>query len=212
MKLIVPAYFYPGVIWDTLLSSKLDAISDVIINPKNGSGKFDLEYLRLCTRLRKAGVGIFGYVSTRYGKRPISEIREDIESYAWWYGVWSIFLDEVASGKDMLSFYRGLYDSINGKVVLNHGIVPHEDYLDAGDVLVVGEDEPSKLKDKKPIWVRDNRAKICQIVVNCPAKDMPFALAKVSATARYVYITNDVEPNPYDTLPKYWNELVKAMN
>lgn len=209
VELILPAYFDAKAIWDTVLASNLRKIAHVIINPNSGPGQsFDHEYRKLCTRLRKAGVNIRGYVSTRWGKRPSSEILEDIETYARWYGVNDMFLDEAAADEDMLPVYKDIYDEVNGLVVLNPGVVPHKGYLDAGDVIVVFESDVSKLKGlPMPAWVSANRDKMCYIVMNCPAAAMPPALKKVSANARYVYITN----GKYDVLPKYWNELLKAV-
>lgn len=210
-ELLIPAYFDPSSPeWVKFFSSNHGKSYNVIINPNSGPGSFDHEYLKLCTRLRKLGVNILGYVSTRWGKRPTEEILEEVETYHKWYGVCNIFLDEAATGEDMLPVYKDIYDAINGLVVLNPGVVPHKGYLDAGDVIVVFESDVAKLKGlKMPPWVSANREKMSAIVLNCPAKDMPFALTKVSAWARSCYITDD--KGHFDRLPKYWNELLRAV-
>lgn len=208
-ELLIPAYFDAKAIWDTVLGSNLDKLGGVIINPNSGPGQsFDHEYLKLCTRLRKARVNVLGYVSTRWGERPTEEILEEIETYAKWYGVNDMFLDEAATGEEMLSVYKDIYESINGLVVLNPGVVPHKGYLDVGDVIVVFESDVAKLKGlKMPAWVSANRDKMCYIVMNCPTTAMPSALKKASINARYVYITN----GKYDVLPKYWSALLRAI-
>lgn len=211
MKIIVPAYFYPGPIWDTLLASDLSVISDVIINPNSGpGGAVDLEYAKLCVRLRKKGVGILGYVSTQWARRSWADVMADVAEYRHLYGIQNIFLDEAATSQFHLNFYRELYEKIQGKVVLNHGTIPDERYFAVGDVLVIFESDRAKhAAETFPSWLKNHQAKTCQIVTGCGAREMKKVLAKVSRDSAYGYITDDVESNPYDALPSYWKVLVK---
>ena len=111
-----------------------------------------------------------------------------------------------------MTYYLKLYNTIQGKVVLNHGHVPDESYTSAGDVLVIFEsDYQTHLAKEFPLWVKKSpRNKKCQIITACgPPTQMKRALGKSAITSGYVYITDDVEPNPYDVLPSYWERLLK---
>jgi hypothetical protein len=62
MKVIVPAYFYPGAIWDTLLQSNPEVVSDVIINPDSGPGdQINDDYAKVVRQCKKRGIGVLGY-------------------------------------------------------------------------------------------------------------------------------------------------------
>ena len=212
MKVIVPAYFYPGPIWDTLLQSNEEVVSDVIINPDSGPGdQINDDYTKVVRQCKKRGIGVLGYVATSYGKKRIQGAIQEIDKFFRWYAVDGIFLDEAASQPEDVTYYLTLYSSIQGKVVLNHGTVPDESYTSAGDVLVIFEsDFQTHRAQEFPLWVKKSpRNKKCQIVTACGAKQMKNALRKSAVNSGYVYITDDVEPNPYDVLPSYWETLLK---
>lgn len=215
MKILCPSYFYPGPIWDTLIKSNSEV--SAIINPNSGVGdSFNEDYFKLCVGLRKARVGISGYISTKYGKRLLAEVEEEIIRYAAWYGVNDIFVDEASSELLLIRYYTRLYERIRGIAILNHGTIPDEAYLQCGDILVIFESTYAKhALVKFPQWLkRHPKNRFCQIVHSCP--DWPRAkraLAKASETSEFVYVTDDTEvpdDNPYDVLPTYWNKELKA--
>lgn len=214
MKILVPSYFYPGPIWDTLIKGSNGEVS-AVINPHNGSGDTrNDDYRTLCVRLRKAGIVVLGYVSTKYGKRALWDIEEELENYSLWYGVNDIFVDEAASDMFNLAYYNQLYGVIRGLVVLNHGTIPDESYLQCGDILVIFESTYAKHTTAKfPHWMKQHpKNRFCQIVHSCP--DWPRAkraLAKAGETSGFVYVTDDTEidGNPYDVLPTYFAKELK---
>lgn len=217
MRIILPSYFYAtDPAWDTLIKSNNGQVL-VVLNPHNGPGEsVDENYLKLCTRLRKARIGMMGYVATGWGKRHTSDVTNDIESWNARYGLRDIFFDEVETGLDKLEYYKNLYNWVDGLVVLNHGAIPDEAYLQCGDILVIFESTYAKHSLVKfPNWMRRHRKKrFCQIIHSAP--DWPMAkraLAKASETSEFVYVTDDTEvpdDNPYDLLPTYWNKELKA--
>lgn len=196
-----------------------DSISDVIINPDNGPGteaeqgpgtNTHTDYQNIVTQCKKKGIGVLGYVATGYAKKDPEFVYSEINTYFSWYAVDGIFLDEVPGEEKHLTYYLDLYEAIQGKVVLNHGTLPHQGYLLVGDVLTVFESSAQQHAQRKfPAWVKKNRSKIYQIVIDCRSSNRKQVLKKVAECADYVYITNDVEPNPYDVLPDYWDVFVK---
>jgi hypothetical protein len=70
------------------------------MNPSNGPGKsIDPNYVTAVKTVDSAGTGflVFGYVYTRYGKRPLSSVEADVNKYKSWYNVDGIFVDQTAS-------------------------------------------------------------------------------------------------------------------
>lgn len=220
MKIIVPAYFYPGAFWKILLESNPDVVRDVIINPASGPGtQPDPAYRDVVKRCHQNGFGVLGYVATTYGAKYGRAVRDEIQRYYDWYAPTGIFLDEVSSELSEVNYYKEIGGFIRGKVVLNHGTIPHEDYFLAGDVLVIFESDASKhAAIRFPAWLKKYRNQSCQIVIGCGVKketalrrvsDMKAALKKAASWSEYIYITDDVEPNPYDVLPSFWRQEVE---
>lgn len=213
MKLIVPSYFYPGPIWDALIKSSSGEVL-VVLNVHNGPGRSkDEHYRKLCTRLRKARIGVLGYVSTTWGARDYLDVGNDIALWEGRYGVRDIFFDEAASLPDKLEYFKNLYNRVDGLVVLNHGVIPDEAYLQCGDILVVFESTYAKhALVKFPHWMkRHPKNRFCQLVLACPdEKRMKRAMAKIGETSGFAYITEDIEPNPWDKLPDFWAKELKA--
>ena len=217
MKLIIPAYFYPGPIWDQLWQAPAGVIAQVIINPNSGPGSaLNPDYVRVVRQCKKKGIGILGYVATTYGKKTLAAVMSEVNHYYDWYAPTGIFFDEVASAPELIDYYRTLYDVIPGLVVLNPGCVPDESYFEAGDIVVIFE---SKRKHAAaaaefPEWLKPrlkrHRSKTCQIALECTAREMPATLKRIAKLSEYAYVTDDLEPNPYDKLPSYWTKLVKG--
>jgi Spherulation-specific family 4. len=215
MKLLIPSYFAPDhPDWDKVVAGLGEDCGECIINPDSGPG-FDLDraYLDLCVRLRKAGIGILGYVYTHYGERNGGEVMSDIKDYSDRYGINNIFLDEASSEPGDVKFYTDLYELIQGKVVLNHGTAPDKKYLDAGDVLVIFEGYYQAHRTAKfPEWVSMcPKSRFAQIVYGATSiADMDASLARIRKTSGYCYVTDDFGDNPYDRLPSYFAKELKA--
>ena len=213
MKIIIPAYIYPeiGSQWDIILNSSSSIVSDVIFNPDSGpSGQIISDYVEIVSRLKKKNIGTLGYVATTYGKKPISETLHEIEKYFEWYSVDGIFFDETASDEENLPYYKELYKEVKGKVILNHGIVPYEGYMDASDVMVIFESGYQKhVTEKFPLWLKKYpKNKKYQIIHSCKSTQMQSALIKCNYTSGYTYITD----GSYSVLPTYYKNLMKQVS
>eukprot|EP01111_Echinosteliopsis_oligospora_P011082 TRINITY_DN3565_c0_g1_i1.p1 TRINITY_DN3565_c0_g1~~TRINITY_DN3565_c0_g1_i1.p1 ORF type:complete len:155 (+),score=33.10 TRINITY_DN3565_c0_g1_i1:222-686(+) len=129
MKIAIPTYYYPGCAdWSKALSDS--STKYVIINPNSGSGtKIDPNYVNQTKEAQSLQINVLGYVHTSYGKRPIEEVKADIDRYYDWYHVSGIFLDEAPtsdSPSSLVLYMKSLYDHIKAKstndaVILNPG-------------------------------------------------------------------------------------------
>jgi hypothetical protein len=237
---LVPAYFYPtwwiGSPWDDLNAAAARIPVEAIMNPDSGPGNMaNSDYQHAVGALQAAGGRVIGYVATGYGSRTAGEILGEVSSYLDWYGVDGIFLDEMGNQSGDLD-YVALYTSIKAMgadlhVVGNPGIpfVQVEAYLEAADTLVIFEGpltnaDPNGASFREfpdrgpyaglPLWFTDLcPSRLANIVFDVPTRlNMLAALPKaVCLHAGYVYLTDDQLPNPYDTLPSYWDLEVDAI-
>jgi Spherulation-specific family 4 len=169
-------------------------------------------YQATLKRARAAGITLAGYVNTDYTRRPVTAVEADVRHYQSWYGVTSIFLDEVSSGRAGLPYYRQLARYIHGanpgsKVVLNPGTYPDEQYLNVGDIVNVYENTYANyVRLDVPSWVHNFPAsKFAYTVYDAGRAQLTPAIAlALSRHAGYVYVTSGSGTNPYGALPSYW--------
>jgi hypothetical protein len=170
LKMLVPAYFYPGGSgakhWDALIEAASEVEVVAIANPENGPGrKSSADYKRYIEKTVAHGATVLGYVSTDYGRVPLKKIQEDIHKWLNWYApVSGFFFDEQfpddknKQAVDMISHYRAIFDYARqqvakktcggGLIISNPGAVCSERYLTEAkaDVLCLYED-PEKREE-----------------------------------------------------------------
>lgn len=221
-KMVIPSYFYPGPLWNQAIAASL-TVETMIMNPASGPGaSSNSDYVAAVNNAQAAGIKVIGYVHTSYGSRDAAVVKSEIDSYKVWYGVSGIFLDEVASDAALLPYYQDLADYIRVTagvlVMLNPGTIPAEGYMNVGDAVVVFEGTYNTYKTWiKPSWVNNYPASKFVHLVHAASGATAMRNAIKLAHQRNagnVYVTNDVLPNPWDSLPTYWsaelNELKKS--
>jgi len=225
VRISIPAYFYPGSIWDQAISGA-PATAFMTMNPSNGVGEsIDSEYVEVVANAQQAGVMVLGYVYTDYGNRSSSIVKSEIDQYKEWYHIDGIFLDEVSSHSEDLPYYQDLYDYILSTpagnpmgtfVKINPGTVPDEEYMQVADIVVVFEDDFSSYETRTfPDWILTNypSTRFEHLVINTPPDKFLHAwdLSR-ERNAAWVYITDDDLDNPWDSLPSYWDDEVTKSN
>jgi Spherulation-specific family 4 len=223
LQLGIPAYADPDVVpelWAGVLSSPTGSI--VIVNPDSGSGRVrDPRYAALVLSARRAGLRVFGYVDTDYGKRPTDEVTEDVARYLSWYGVDGVFFDQVSSGLAELTHYRSLTDAVRSLrlcVALNCGVGEiHSGYGEIADILCVFEGTGEAYADATfPAWMSgpSRSARLWHLVYDVPDQQgMREALARAAARpCDVVFVTDGSGPNPWDGLPHYWASEVAIVS
>jgi hypothetical protein len=214
----LPAYFSPGPAWSAVAGGA-PVVRYVIANPVSGPGStVDPAYSSVVAAASAAGVEVLGYVSTRWGTRPLGAVLQEIEHYQAWYGIAGVFVDEAASSTSELPYYRQLALAVRraagGPVALNPGTVPDESYAEVADLLVVFEGSYADYRRWAPPPWQDGypRERFWHLVYATPADDLRAALtAAEGRSAGVVYITDDVLDNPWDRLPSYWWEALEAV-
>jgi hypothetical protein len=220
--LMVPAYFYPGALWDKLNWTAGRCPVIAIMNPNSGPDvSVNSDYTAAVTAFNQAGGRTIGYVYTSYGARDIAAAKADIDRYFSFYPVSGIFLDEMANDATIahLDYYSSLYQYIHAKgtnllVAGNPGINTLESYLarPCADVLVTYESASGYSTYQADAWTTNHLARhFCHLPYSVPtATVMSNCLDLASArNAGWVYVTDDGGSNPYDSLPAYWTNEVE---
>jgi hypothetical protein len=228
LQALIPLYIYPQVIngrsnWLPMVEAARKIPVVAIINPNSGpGGKPNSDYTQGLNLLQKGGVKTIGYVATNYGKRPIEQVKTDIDLYNAHFNVQGIFLDEGASSSQQLNYYDEIYRYIKSKnklqqVVVNPGTQLDEAYFSKSvtDQAVIFENfgrewptyQPSTYASK---YSRQRFALMLHGVVD-RAKMQSYIELAVKRNIGYVYITSDTDSNPWDSLPSYWSAEVETI-
>jgi len=228
LAFLVPAYFYPSgagnAFWETLNNAATRVPLVAIMNPNSGPGSSaDTNYRRVTTALRAAGGRVIGYVHTSYADRALGDVKSDVDRYLSFYTVDGFFVDEMDNRNLAASYayYADLYQFIKAKdarytVVGNPGTTTQEEYLarPCADTLVTFEHNTGYITYVPDRWV-----------TNYPANrfaHLPYAVASSATMTNYIqlararhagfiFVTDDVLPNPWDTLPAYWENEVSLL-
>jgi len=208
--LLIPLYSYPGCQWDSLVSvrSLYPSINIIIIaNPANGPGSsVDDTYKTYIQKMRDNGIGVLGYVWTDYGKRNATDVERDIDNWLSWYNVTGIFFDGVNLSAADESYYRDLVtylkdNSTSYMAVGNPGYNNDStlsDYTDIFDVLVIYDN--SGYPTSWPMSA--NSSRLGALVYNVSSFNSG-DFADLKGEAKYLYVTDDTPPNPWDQLSSY---------
>ncbi len=231
LRILVPAYFYPGGAglqeWDRLIEAASRVPIVAIVNPESGPGTApDRHYAAIVSRAKAAGVEVIGYVNTEYGKRPRPEIEADIDRWVRFYpDIQGIFFDAQASAAEHVHLYAALRTFVRQEIreavsITNPGTICAEEYFarSAVDVAVVFENHEGFETFELPAWARnyqDRQFAAIPYAVKSAEHMKDDARLAVLKGIRYLYVTDDVLPNPWDRLPYYWDaevEFVKRVN
>lgn len=222
LGLLVPAYFYPGPTdrhWPALALAAKRVPVTVIVNPASGPGiAIDPAYTQAIDHVRIAGAKVIGYVHISYGRRPIEQVRADIDRYREFYDLDGIFIDEMASGgsQEIVHYQAGLIAQIRSaspewSIVVNPGVTPDAVHLGKGRAdLIVSFENTAAQWPADPAQTVTFDAPLAHLVhTTGDEKTMRAIIAGASdAGIQSVYVTDDTMENPWDTLPSWWMSMV----
>lgn len=220
LGIAVPAYVDPKNTdyWQALIDGA-PQVGNVIVNPNSGPGASKSDrHVELIRNLQDAGIRVLGYVMTGWGDRDPEAVAMEVDRWREWYGVDNIFLDEAASEPgeiDTYADYTAKVHESGGIAVLNPGIVPDRGYFEFADAVVTFEDPFNAYFTAKepPEWLATyNDTEVWHIVSGAPQDRLGDVLSRAREQgAEHIYVTNDEEPNPYDSLPEYWPATLNSV-
>ena len=217
--IIVPLYTYPGGTWDTVVKTKNNhpAVPIVaIVNPASGPGASkDSNYVSGIAQLKAAGVVVIGYVSTAYTSRSLAAVKGDIDKWGSWYGVDGIFFDEQTNWAGGESYYTQAGDYAESKglgfTVGNPGANSLPSYLSTVDVVLIYESPGLPNLSDYVLWgssAKDQLGMIPFSVSSLPTSWLKGATGFIG----WIYVTSDGLPNPWDSLPTYFDDMAALLD
>lgn len=226
LRVLVPAYFYPvpGSPWNRLNAAALAHPQRVfaIGNPASGPGaSVDPSYTSAFASFRASGGKLLGYVATGYGTRPQALVLADLDQWIQFYPIDGFFFDEMDNVPGAHeNYYRRLYARAeqlipNGFVVGNPGVSTSPGYLGTraravSDALCITETSANFLNWQPDPWVLAlRRQHFYALPYGVSASSWtPVVQHAFARNIGWIYVTDDVLPNPWDTLPSYFEALL----
>ena len=191
----------------------------VTVNVNSGpDSSLNTDYVQGLTDLYAAGqvnnnLTILGYVFTSYGARNIATVETDIDNWVSFYGTWvdGIFLDEMDNITGHETYYTNIttYAKVTKGLTMvwgNPGTATIAGYVGTVDTIMVYEDSTfpsSATMNTRTFNGAFNRNNFAAIVHSQPDLNSKSITDSMSPYVGYLYITNDVMSNPYDTLASY---------
>ena len=204
-----------------------------VIHRAHDSGKKVLGYVDT-GYLGQSNYGPGYGLPTRLGSTEpadwIAQIEQDVNLWYSFYGtdIDGIFFDEgynlcgAGTGNEVADWYSFLNQYVKrphggSMTVLNPGAMVPQCYENTADVLVTfegsyssyyGENPNTALNFADPGWVPSDPDKFWHIIYDVSAAQVADVIfASQARHAGYVYVTDDVLANPYDTIPNstYWH-------
>lgn len=231
---IIPFYVYPNNPYTDVVVARLLGIIRqyksvpviVVVNPDSGPGTvWDGNWAALIRLLTAAGACVAGYVSTVYATRASGEVFADINAWLALYAdtpVSTIFFDEqpydVTVGLiDTVALYKSYTDYCHARnlfpTIGNPGTNQRGEHFATrtADIIIVHENStwPSD-SDMLGNFVGghvDYRYSLRAALCYGQASMVPSLVRKLARYVQYIYVTDDILPSPWDSLPPYLEEL-----
>ncbi|MGP4111855.1 spherulation-specific family 4 protein [Streptomyces sp. 4N509B] len=214
VRLLVPLYEHPATrpeAW-RLLRQAAPALHGVVLNPASGAGPApDPGFAEAAHRLRAAGVRLFGYADTAYGRRPAAEVVAELRRYRRWYGVDAAFLDQSPANRRALPGFARLARAARRRagmrtLALNPGCHPHPGFARVAELLVTFEGpwDGYRAAAPPPLWARRMPpGRLCHLVYAVPPGEGAAALALAARRGAAVCCAvPGTPPHPWDALPE----------
>jgi hypothetical protein len=217
---IVPLYTDPSdTSWAAIVEAKKahPRVRVVAIaNPNSGPGAArDAAYTTGIAKLEAAGIEVIGYVATGYAAHSVASMEAEIDTWRSFYpSIGGIFFDEQSDKTSDLDYYRTLsqYAKTHGApyTVGNPGTDTAESYIGALDTMLIYESKGLPSVSTLGGWHAKYAPSNFGVIPYGASFDAGFVKA-AREDVGFVYIQNDDLPNPWDTLPPFFGDLLAAL-
>jgi hypothetical protein len=217
---IVPLYTYPtDASWAAIVVAK-QAHPTVhvvaIVNPNSGPGASKASaFTTGIGKLVAANIQVIGYVATGYAGHPVASMEALIDQWKAFYPqLGGIFFDEQSDLASDVAYYRTLsqYAKAQGLAytVGNPGTDTAESFVGALDTMLIYESKGLPAVSKLAGWHAKYAPSNFGVIPYGTTFDATF-VRDARKSVGYIYLQNDDLPNPWDTLPAYFGELLAAL-
>jgi len=231
-----PAYIYPnwwiGIPYNwtpfvTTANANPNTLIFLVLNVNSGPdtsvntdySDHGIPYLKSATN---KNIKLLGYVSTFYGATSIITVKDHIQKWYDFYGeanIDGIMLDEMEDDTGDEAYYTEVtayVKSISPRAIVvgNPGKNVAESYINTVDKLIVWENNGSLPSESTiqtntfyPTYHRNKFLINAYNISQSSALDTTY-LNTIKKYVMAVGYTDDVTPNPYDTVPSYFDDIV----
>jgi len=217
---ILPLYVHPGSTWHDVIKEKIKhhkVPMIVIINPLNGSGQVkNDDYVDGIQKMQSRDISVLGYVYTDYGTRNSTDVKNEITNYKNWYNVNGIFFDQMSNVPGNEIYYANLTHFAKSLgltfTVGNAGVDTKPSYIKTVDNIVIYEKNTLPPVQSLAGWHKNydkNNFSIIAFEIDNLDKSFVF---DASNSVGYMYVTNGVMPNPFNSIPPYFEDLMDALD
>ncbi len=221
---VIPAFVSAtNAMFNTIITQKQthpNVPMAVILDVTQGPGPNAIpEYTNVIASLNNNTIITLGFVATDFGQIPEATVKADIDKWKSFYPTLKgIFFANMSNQSTMRTYYnnlnvyakqtKGFITTMGGA-----GIKVDNNFLNGfcADTIIVyeglGKPQPSNYSsyDSLP------NSNIALTPYACSALDSTW-IQQIAAYAGWVYMTNDSTPNPFDTLPPYFANLMTTVD
>lgn len=206
--------------WSAVIEAKKrfpDVGFIVAINPASGVGsQFNATYQGWVKSLKDVGCIVIGYIPTGWGRNALSNVKDQIDKYIEWYSVDGLMLDEMSSSSTHIPYYTEITDYAKSKglkyVKGNPGVLVPEDMINCVDNVAIYENAGYPDYQNWPAWfTKYSPDKYSIVAYNIQTLDKTKIL-EIAKRVGVIYITPDILPNPYDTIPSNLESLCEILS
>jgi len=218
---IVPLYTDPSdSSWNAIVAAKMahpkvNVIA--IVNPADGPGSAASSgYTSGIARLTAAGIKVIGYVATGYASKTAAVVEADIDRWKSFYPgqLSGIFFDEQSNRAADVAHYRTLsqYAKAQGLsfTVGNPGTDTDPSYIGTFDAMLIYESAGLPSTGQMGGWHSSYAPSNFGVIPYAVSMDATF-VHNARQYVEYIYLQNDSLPNPWDSLPSYFADLLAAL-
>jgi hypothetical protein len=217
---IVPLYTSPShASWAAVIAAKqahptVEVIA--VVNPSNGPHTaVSAAYTDGIAKLIAAKIRVVGYVYTEYGDRAPAEVEADIGRWKSFYPtVTGIFFDEQSNDAEDVPYYRRLADYAKGQslgfTIGNPGADSAKEYVGVLSTMLIYESGGLPAVTRLAGWHAEHAPSNFGVIPYATSLDLNF-VKEARKYVRYVYLQNDNLPNPWDSVPPYFDQLLAAL-
>jgi hypothetical protein len=217
---IVPLYTYPDdPSWTAIVTARRAHPSVrvvAIVNPDSGPGAAkDGAFTTGIAKLIAGDVQVIGYVATGYASHSLASMQAAIDQWKVFYPqIEGMFFDEQSDQAADVPYYRTLsqYAKAHGLTytVGNPGADTAEAFVGALDTMLIYESKGVPAPSKLAGWHTKYAVTNFGVIPYGTPFDAAF-VAQARQYVGYIYLQNDDLPNPWDTLPPYFGDLLAAL-
>jgi hypothetical protein len=195
----------------------------VNINPASGPGTApSIEWTNAITQLKSVGAVVTGYVPTGYGKITVTNVEGMISSYQQFYPnmLDGISLDQVSGSSSNFTYYKTISDyarsigfsyiGANPGSPIYQGDVPLFNLIEIYESAGYPSESTLASRTFYPQYSKDVVGFQAKIHTQ-PTYDSTW-LHMATKYVKWIYITDQTEPNPYAVFPSYFNQYLSDLS